>query len=84
MSLRTRAEYNMVKYRCPHCGMSIDRRDLLEASENKTEVIKIRCSPGTRAEWDRFLTGHRLKNYEDALLYAMQTRLADFGISLQT
>lgn len=73
----------MTIYRCPVCGSTIGRENLVADREKKTEIITIRATTTTKTNWEQFLAENGLKNAEDGLRFAIQKRQADFDVTIK-
>ncbi|MHA1288098.1 MAG: hypothetical protein ACTSPB_11910 [Candidatus Thorarchaeota archaeon] len=75
----------MTSYKCPRCGASISKRDLVAVKEKKTETIQIRATPSTLKKWTDYLSAIQASSAEDGLLKAISGEDLDiqFGVKPQ-
>jgi len=73
----------MTTYRCPVCGSTVSRENMVVEHEKKTEILTIRATKTTKREWEQFLAENGLKNAEDGLRFAIQKRQADFAVTIK-
>lgn len=73
-----------MQYKCPTCGMTINREDLVKKKEDKTEMIAIRCTKSTKEKWNHFKNEKEVKTSEDGLLLAIRDSPLNLRTSLKT
>lgn len=63
--------------------MTVNRKDLIKDTEKKTEIITIRSTPSLKKRWQQFLLDHQIRNSEDGLRFAIQSKEMDFDVTVR-